>query len=61
MLRMLKYILPQNELDQLNELAQLKEQLVCLSNGLLANGVRSEPKLMSQLILASNHAMKLRT
>jgi hypothetical protein len=40
MLRMLKYILPQNELDQLNELAQLKEQLVCLSNGLV-NGVRS--------------------
>jgi hypothetical protein len=41
MLRMLKYILPQNELDQLNELAQLKEQLVCLQRIKLANGVRS--------------------
>jgi hypothetical protein len=40
MLRMLKYILPQNELE-LNELAQLKEQLVCLQRIKLANGVRS--------------------
>jgi hypothetical protein len=45
MLRMLKYIPPQNELDQLNELAQLKEQLV-LSPTKLMVYVR-EPKLMS--------------
>jgi hypothetical protein len=41
MLRMLNISYRKNEIDQLNELAQLKEQLVCLSNGLLANGVRS--------------------
>ena len=50
----LKYNQQRNVLNQLNELEQLKEQLVCLSNelSLLTVYVR-EPKLMFQLILAS--------
>ena len=50
----LKYNQQRNVLNQLNELEQLKEQLVCLSNelSLLTVYVR-EPKLMFQLILAN--------
>ena len=55
----LKYNQQRNVLNQLNELEQLKEQLVCLSNelSLLTVYVR-EPKLMFQLILASKFIKK---
>jgi hypothetical protein len=60
-MRMLKYNLQQSVLTQLIELEQLKEQLVYHANELNSLMEYAHvPKLKFQLILANNHAMKLR-
>jgi hypothetical protein len=59
---MLKYNQPRNALNQPNELCTIES-----ATGLSRQRIKLAmvyvhgPKLMSQLILANNHAMKLRT